>query len=40
LRSAGLLNSRREGKMVLYTVTDRGRRLLDAILVAEKEASA
>jgi len=40
LRSAGLLQSRREGKMVLYTLTDRGRRLLDAILVAEVEAGA
>jgi DNA-binding transcriptional ArsR family regulator len=40
LRSAGLLQSRREGKMVLYTLTARGRRLLDAILVAEVEAGA
>jgi DNA-binding transcriptional ArsR family regulator len=30
LRSAGLASSRREGKMVLYALTDAGRALLDA----------
>jgi ArsR family transcriptional regulator, lead/cadmium/zinc/bismuth-responsive transcriptional repressor len=32
LRSAGLVSSRREGKMVLYAMTARGGRLLDATL--------
>ena len=31
LRSAGLVASRRDGKMVMYTVTDRGRALLGAV---------
>ncbi len=31
LRSAGLVQSRREGKMVLYRVTEPGRLLLDAV---------
>lgn len=31
LRSAGLVQSRREGKMVLYTLTQRGWTLLEAI---------
>jgi len=32
LRSAGLVSSRREGKMVFYAVTDRGRTLLESVL--------
>ena len=32
LRTAGLVAGRRDGKMVLYTLTDRGRSLLDAVL--------
>ncbi|MHB8695739.1 MAG: ArsR/SmtB family transcription factor [Solirubrobacteraceae bacterium] len=32
LRSLGLAASRRDGKMVLYRLTDTGRTLLDAIL--------
>lgn len=32
LRSAGLVRSRREGKMVMYALTDRGRDLTDAVL--------
>ena len=32
LRAGGLVESRRERKMVLYSLTDRGRRLLDATL--------
>lgn len=32
LRSAGVLRSRRDGKMVLYELTDEGRGLLDAVL--------
>lgn len=31
LRSAGLVASRRDGKMVMYTVTDAGRALLGAV---------
>jgi ArsR family transcriptional regulator, lead/cadmium/zinc/bismuth-responsive transcriptional repressor len=40
LRAAGLVESRRDRKMVLYSLTDRGRRLLDAILEARAETSA
>ena len=32
LRRAGLVRSRRDGKMVLYQLTESGRRLLDAVL--------
>jgi DNA-binding transcriptional ArsR family regulator len=32
LRTAGLLRSRREGKMVMYSLTDAGRALLDAVV--------
>lgn len=32
LRSAGLVRSRREGRMVMYELTDPGRRLLDVVL--------
>jgi ArsR family transcriptional regulator, lead/cadmium/zinc/bismuth-responsive transcriptional repressor len=32
LRAAGLVRSRREGKMVLYRLTDEGRALLEAVL--------
>ena len=32
LRTAGLVGSRREGKMVMYALTDEGRALLDAVL--------
>lgn len=38
LRGAGLVASRRDGKMVLYALTDRGRRLLDATIEAPLEA--
>lgn len=31
LRSAGLVRSRREGKMVMYALTDRGQELLAAL---------
>ena len=31
LRTAGLVESRRERKMVIYSLTDRGRKLVDAI---------
>jgi ArsR family transcriptional regulator, lead/cadmium/zinc/bismuth-responsive transcriptional repressor len=32
LRAAGLVTSRRDGKMVMYSVTDAGRALLGAVL--------
>lgn len=32
LRSAGLVRSRREGKMVMYALTDVGERLLEVLL--------
>jgi ArsR family transcriptional regulator, lead/cadmium/zinc/bismuth-responsive transcriptional repressor len=32
LREAGLVESRRDGKMVLYAVTGEGRELVDAVL--------
>lgn len=32
LRAAGLVESRRDGKMVLYRLTARGRELLEAVL--------
>jgi ArsR family transcriptional regulator, lead/cadmium/zinc/bismuth-responsive transcriptional repressor len=35
LRSAGLATSRRDGKMVMYSLTERGRKLLAATLVEE-----
>jgi DNA-binding transcriptional ArsR family regulator len=34
LRAAGLVGSRRDGKMVMYSLTDSGRALLEAILPA------
>ncbi|MDX8153383.1 metalloregulator ArsR/SmtB family transcription factor [Patulibacter brassicae] len=34
LRSAGLVASRRDGKMVMYSLTDAGRALLGAVLAA------
>lgn len=39
LRAAGLLASRREGKMVFYSLTSCGERLLDAITVADAKAA-
>jgi ArsR family transcriptional regulator, lead/cadmium/zinc/bismuth-responsive transcriptional repressor len=32
LREAGLVESRRDGKMVLYALTGQGRELVDAVL--------
>ncbi len=32
LRAAGLVSSRREGKMAMYALTDRGRALLEVML--------
>jgi DNA-binding transcriptional ArsR family regulator len=36
LRSLGVADSRREGKMVLYRLTERGRVLLDAVVAADE----
>ena len=38
LRSYGLVGSRRNGKMVMYSLTAEGRALLDAVLPAEVQA--
>jgi ArsR family transcriptional regulator, lead/cadmium/zinc/bismuth-responsive transcriptional repressor len=38
LRSLGLADSRRDGKMVLYRLTDRGRALLQAVVAVEEVA--
>ena len=38
LRTAGLVGSRREGKMVMYFLPDSGRALLEAVLSAEVRA--
>jgi DNA-binding transcriptional ArsR family regulator len=38
LRSTGIVTSRREGKMVMYTVTDAGRALLTAVLARARAA--
>jgi DNA-binding transcriptional ArsR family regulator len=35
LRAAGVVGSRRDGKMVLYALTDRGRALLEAVVGKE-----
>jgi ArsR family transcriptional regulator, lead/cadmium/zinc/bismuth-responsive transcriptional repressor len=36
LRVAGLVASRRDGKMVLYALTAAGRALLETVLAAER----
>jgi DNA-binding transcriptional ArsR family regulator len=38
LRTAGLADSRREGRMVLYALTPAGRALLDAVLAEDVPA--
>lgn len=38
LRGAGLVRSRRDGKMVMYSVTEKGAALLEAVLGAEANA--
>lgn len=38
LRAAGLVASRREGKMVLYSLTEAGRALLETVLPAAARA--
>ncbi len=40
LRTAGLVSSRRDGKMVLYTLTDRGVALLSAVVPAGEATPA
>jgi hypothetical protein len=35
LRSAALVTSRRDGKMVMYSLTERGRELLTATLAQQ-----
>jgi len=37
LRSAGLVRSRRDGKMVMYALTDAGARLLGAVMPHHEE---
>jgi len=38
LRTAGLADYRREGKMALYSLTERGRALLDALAIEQVSA--
>jgi DNA-binding transcriptional ArsR family regulator len=38
LRAAGVVESRRDGKMVLYALTPAGRALLASVLEDEREA--
>jgi DNA-binding transcriptional ArsR family regulator len=38
LKGAGLASSRREGKMVMYELTERGRALLGAVVAKEMSA--
>ena len=40
LRAAGLAASRREGKMVMYRLTERGRALLDLVIAVPPTAAA
>lgn len=40
LRQAGLARSRRDGKMVLYSLTEAGAALLDALVPARQESTA
>jgi DNA-binding transcriptional ArsR family regulator len=40
LRSAGLVTGRRTGKMVMYSLTERGRELIAATLAGEPAAAA
>jgi DNA-binding transcriptional ArsR family regulator len=35
LRTAGLVRSRRDGKMVMYELTDHGQALVDAVLIEQ-----
>ena len=39
LRQAGLVESRRDGRMVLYALTGRGRAMVEQILAASREGA-
>lgn len=39
LRTAGLADSRRDGKVVFYALTETGRELIDAHLIAAEAAA-
>ena len=39
LRQAGLVESRRDGKMVLYALTERGRGMVEQTLAASREGA-
>jgi DNA-binding transcriptional ArsR family regulator len=39
LRADGLARSRRDGKMVMYTLTSKGERLLDTLLARSTETA-
>ena len=39
LRAEGLVRSRRNGKMVMYTVTEEGAALVDAVLALQERAA-
>lgn len=39
LKIAGLVTSRRDGRLVMYSLTDRGRALLGAVLGADADAA-
>ena len=38
LRAAGMVRSRKDGRMVLYALTERGRELLDSVMVDQRVA--
>ena len=40
LRAAGLVRSRKDGRMVLYAMTDRGRELLESVMATVDAARA
>ena len=40
LRSAGVVRSRRDGKMVMYALTDEGRALLQAVLGRQEQVTS
>lgn len=39
LRAAGLVRSRKDGRMVLYAMTDRGRELLESVMATARAAA-
>jgi DNA-binding transcriptional ArsR family regulator len=40
LRSAGLVRSRRQGKMVMYSLTEAGSALVESVLAPERETTS